>query len=209
MSIATWGQVVPTLFLGLVGLWLAHNYRRQVRLKLAERQLDSYLRLWTLTALATPERATPLGHNERQELYAQLVSWYFDEGHGIFVSQAARDIFVAFRSNLTCAVESLKPSILAEELALLPEAEAERRRGCVSIRQASLLRTQLKTDLTVRFGFRYYSELRPDDRAFLRSCGLSPWRRPWRPPLRRSSGRPGFNPCVCGTCAPNTNTSSL
>ena len=34
MSIVTWGQVVPTLFLGLVGLWLAHNYRRQVRLSL-------------------------------------------------------------------------------------------------------------------------------------------------------------------------------
>jgi hypothetical protein len=66
VSDASWGQAVATVFLGLVGLWLAHNYRRQIRLKLAERQVDSYIRLWKLTASATPERTTPLDHVERQ-----------------------------------------------------------------------------------------------------------------------------------------------
>ena len=206
MAVVSWTQAIGTIFLSLVGVWLAHNYRRQVRLKLAERQLDSYLRLWTLIALATPERATPLDCLERQKLYDELVRWYFDDGHGIFVSQATRDLLVAFRSNLTCPVDSIKPAILAREIARLPESDAERRRGCVSIRQASLLRTQLKTDLTVRFGFRYYSDLRPDDRAFLRSCGLSLWRRPWRPRLVHSSGRAGVNPCVCGICTPDSTT---
>lgn len=63
--------------------------------------------------------------------------------------------------------------MLAAELAALSDADAERRRGCVVIRQASLLRAQIKTDLAMHFGFYYYSDLRSDDRRFLKSCGLS------------------------------------
>ena len=37
---ATWAQLGGTIFLGMVGLWLAYNYRRQVRLKLADRQVE-------------------------------------------------------------------------------------------------------------------------------------------------------------------------
>ena len=54
MAGAIWAQLTGTIFLGLVGLWLAHNYRRQIRLKLAERQVDAYVSLWKLTAIATP-----------------------------------------------------------------------------------------------------------------------------------------------------------
>ena len=70
------------------------------------------------------------------------------------------------------------------------------------IRQVSLLRTQLKFDLDLHFGFNYYSALRADDRAFLKSCGLSSLRKPWRQSAFRSSGRAGPNPCVCGSCRP-------
>jgi hypothetical protein len=195
-----WAQAGGAVFLGLVGLWLAHSYRRQVRLKLAERQVDSYLRLWTLTASATPERTTPLDRMERQRLYEEMMRWYFDCGDGIFVSSVTRDLFVGVRSNLVCPVDLIRPTVLARQLADMADAEAERRRGCVSIRQASLLRTQLKTDLALHSGFGYYSSLRADDRAFLKSCGLSLWRQPWRRPLWRRAGRAGPNPCVCGTC---------
>jgi hypothetical protein len=203
---AIWGQVIATVFLGLAGLWLAHNYRRQIRLKLAERQLDSYVRLWKLTASATPERTTPLDHVERQRLYDEMVRWYFDEGDGIFVSPATRNLFIGVRSNLTCPVGSIKPTVLGKELTASADGDAERRRGCVSIRQLSLLRTQLKTDLAMHFGVDYYSDLRPDDRLFLKSCGLSLWRRPWQPRLFRSSRRAGPNPCVCGICTQSSSS---
>jgi hypothetical protein len=193
-------QVAATVFVGLVGLWVAHNFRRQIRLKLAERQVDAYMSLWVLTAPATPERTTPLSHVERQKLYDDMMGWYFQSGNGIFMSRPTRNLLVGLRSNLICPIGSIKPTLLANELTRLPEPEAERRRGCATIRQASLLRTQLKADLNMHFGFNYYSDLRPDDRAFLRSCGLSPWRSPWRRRLFRASGRAGPNPCVCGTC---------
>lgn len=200
MPIATWSQVAGTIFLGLVGLWLAHNYRRQIRLKLAERQVDTYMRLWTLTAAASPERPTPPDQAERQQLADEINRWYFDEAAGIFVSAPTRDLLIGVLANLTCGVASLKPTVLAEELARLPEAEAERRRGCAVVRQMSLLRTQLKTDLAMHFGFYYYNDLQPDDRAFLTSYGLSPWRGPWRPRLFRPSQRTTTSSCVCGNC---------
>jgi hypothetical protein len=196
---ATWIEAAGTIFVGLVGLWLAHNYRRQVRLKLAERQVDSYLALWRLTASATPTRKTPLDGNECQQLYAEMSRWYYD-GNGMFLSVATRNLFLGLRSNLVCPISSIKPPSLAAEMMVLPEAKAERRRGCVAIRQASLLRTQLKTDVSMHFGFAYYSDLRPDDRLFLRSCGLSTLRQPWRRQIFHPSGRAAPNPCVCGEC---------
>jgi hypothetical protein len=197
---ASWAQVAGTVFLGLVGLWLAQNYRRQVRLKLAERQVDAYARLWTLTAPASPERTTPLTPDDLRALREEMSRWYFTDGDGIFASAATRDLYVAVRNNLTCPITELRPTMLARELAAVPADEAERRRGCAVIRQMSLLRTQLKIDLALHFGFTYYSRLRPDDRAFLRACGLSPWRRPWRSGPWRRARRGAANPCVCGRC---------
>jgi hypothetical protein len=208
MVTGSWAPAMATVFLGLVGLWLAHNYRRQVRVRLAERQVDCYLRLWKLTSVATPERTTPMDAGERRGLYEAMVRWYFDDGDGIFLSPATRNLFVGMRSNLVCPVEALQPPALARELTALDDAEAERRRGCVSIRQASLLRTQLKTDLDLHLGYVYYSDLGNDDRAFLRSCGLPLWRKPWRRRLLRVSGRHGLNPCVCGACRPQWRASS-
>lgn len=58
MACTALSQVAGTAFVGVVGLWLAHNYRRQVGLKLAERRIDAYIKLWTLLAVATPLRTT-------------------------------------------------------------------------------------------------------------------------------------------------------
>nr|WP_042179160.1 hypothetical protein [Kibdelosporangium sp. MJ126-NF4]CEL13664.1 hypothetical protein [Kibdelosporangium sp. MJ126-NF4]CTQ99350.1 hypothetical protein [Kibdelosporangium sp. MJ126-NF4] len=200
MAITTWVQAAGTLLLGLVGLWFAHNYRRQIRLKLAERQVESYMRLWTLTASATPFRTTPLQPAELTKLYDDMGRWYFDDGDGMLASAAVRNLFVGVHTNLTCPIAAMKPSVLAAQLVALPHAEAERRRGCAVIRQVSLLRTQLKRDLAMHFGVDYYSDLHPEDRAFLVSCGMSPRRRPWRGPWLRPADRTTVNACVCGAC---------
>ncbi len=123
---------------------LAQNYRRQIRLKLADRQADSYLGLWKLAALATPERTAPLNDVECQKLHDRMNYWYHDDGNGMFMSPVTRNLFLGLRSNLVCPIALMKPSVLGMELAILPKDEAERRRGCVVIRQASLLRAQLK-----------------------------------------------------------------
>jgi hypothetical protein len=140
MADTIWAQLAGTVFLGIIGLWLAHNYRRQIRLKLAERQLDAYTDLWTLTALATPDRKSPLDRAERQNMHDEMARWYHADGNGILVSVRTRDLFLGYKSNLVCPIGQIKPAALAERLSTLPEAEAERRRGCISNRQASLLR---------------------------------------------------------------------
>lgn len=200
MAITTWVQAAGTVLLGLVGLWFAHNYRRQIRLKLAERQVESYMRLWTLTAPATPFRTTPLEPAELTKLHDDMSKWYFDDGDGILTSAEARNLFVGVHTNLICPIGAMKPTVLATRLTALSPADAERSRGCAIIRQISLLRTQLKEDLAMHLGVDYYTDLQPDDRAFLLSCGLSPRRRPWRPRRLRPADRPIVNSCACGGC---------
>jgi hypothetical protein len=204
MVVATWAQVAGAIFLGLVGLWLAHNYRRQIRLKLAERQVDAYVRLWKLTAVATPSQSTSLDRTQRQELYDSITHWYYDDGNGIFVPVATRNLFLAYRWNLICPVEQIMPIMIAERLAQLSDTDAERCRSCISIRHAILLRNQLKNDLDLHASFILYNnELHVDDIAFLKGCGCPPrWPRrpPWRTQHFRSDGQAGLIPCVCGMC---------
>jgi hypothetical protein len=201
MMAAVWAQLAATIFLGMVGLWVAYNYRSQIRLKLAERQVDSYVSLWRLTAVATPSRTTPLDRSERQGLYKAMSEWYFDEGHGILVPVETRSIFLAYQSNLICPVADVVPETLAAELGALPDADAERRRGCTSMRHATLLRNKLKNDLTLHANFvLYYNELRSDELEFLRRCGLPPEQKPWRLRESRASGLARPMPCVCGLC---------
>lgn len=203
MMAAVWAQLAATIFLGLVGLWMAYNYRSQIRLRLAKRQVDSYVNLWKLTAIATPSRITPLDHSERQSLYKAMSEWYFDEGHGILVPVETRSIFLAYQSNLICPVADMVPAILATELGALSDADADRRRGCVSVRHATLLRNKLKNDLSLHASFvLYYNELRSDELDFLRSCGLPPEQKPWRPRKSHASGFARPMPCVCGLCPP-------
>jgi hypothetical protein len=205
---ASWAQAVGTATLAGVGLWLAHSYRRQVGLKLVERRIDAYVRLWAVLAPASPGRTAPLDQAERQRLHDEMNRWYFDEGNGILMSTPARNLWVAVSDNLTCPVASIKPPSLAAELAGLTGGEAERRRGCVCVGQASLLRHQMKADLNLHADLYYYPELRAGDRDFLKTCRISPWRHPWRRPLWRArrSARPRATRayvtelCVCGDC---------
>lgn len=200
VSIAEFAQIATTLFLGLVGLWVAYNYRRQVRLALASRQLDAFLQVWRITEVAMPDRPTPLNPDERRQISESMARWYFADGLGIFLPVPTRDLFAAVGSNLDCGIAQMKPPSLARQLAALAPEDAERRRGCVSIRQLALLRTALKEDMAIHFGNVYMRTLRADDRMFLRSCGISPWRRPWRRPLFVLGRTVDRDPCVCGMC---------
>lgn len=200
MTAVMWSQAIGTAFLGLVGVWLAHNIRRQMRIKLAERQVDAYVQLWTIIAAASPSRSTPLDVAERRSLCTSMDRWYFDEGNGVFMPRRTRNLFVVAQSNLVCPIDAVQPSVLAKEMAELPAADAERRRGCVSIRHLSLLRTQLKIDLSLHLGFTHLSRIYPEDRAFLRTCGIPSWRRPWRRHLVRALGPASPDACLCGAC---------
>lgn len=211
MADATWAQVAGTVFVGVVGLWLAHNYRRQVGLKLAERRIDAYIKLWTLLAVATPVRTTPLDPAERTQIHDDMNHWYFTDGNGLYMSTPSRDLFMAVQANLTCPIPNIRPVTLAARLATMADADAERQLGCIGIRHISLLRTQLKADVNLHIGVNFYRKLRWIDRDLLRSCGLSPWRPPWRRRLVGIRGRvprrlrtPGAvaDSCVCGFCGP-------
>jgi hypothetical protein len=196
---ANWVQLGTTIFLGLVGLWLAYNYRRQVRLKLADRQVDAYMALWKITATAAHTRKTPLDDAEQQKLCNEMTRWYHDDANGIFISVRARNLFLAYQHNLICSINDMQPGILADQLSAMPIVDAERRRGCINYRHANLLRNQLKDDLVLHSGFVIYYKVRSDDRAFLRSCGLSPRRHPWRS-YRLSWRNAKTSVCVCGMC---------
>jgi hypothetical protein len=151
--------------------------------------------------VASPSRTTPLGDAERHALHKDLDRWYFDDGNGIFMPRLTRNMFVTVQHNLSCPVESIRPEAPTASAAVDPE----RRRGCICIRQLSLLRTQLKIDLSLHFGFSHLSHIHPGDREFLRTCGISPWRRPWRKQLFRASVRMAPSSCVCGTCHDHLN----
>ena len=194
------GQAVGTILLGLVGLWFAYSYRRQVSIQLAERRLDAYVRLWAITRPTMLGGALPLSPDQCRELHDEMARWYFDDGDGLFLSVPTRDLFHAVRSNLVCDSSDFKPAALAQGLGELSADEAARRRGCLCIRQTSLLRTQIKSDLSIHFGYYASRVLRADDSAFLRSCGLSLWRKPWRRTIRLD--RHDLDRCVCGYCTP-------
>lgn len=142
-----------------------------------------------------------LDHLEQQELYNKLTRWYHDDANGIFISMRSRNLFLAYQHNLLCPIGDVKPGVLATPLSAMSKVDAERRRGCINCRHANLLRNQLKDDLLLHSGFVIYSKNRSDDRAFLRGCGLSPWRHPWRSyRLSWRNARPTI--CVCGMCPP-------
>jgi hypothetical protein len=197
---AGWAQAFATMFLGLVGLWFANGYRRHIKIQLVERQVDAYVRLFRITERVDPDRTAPLTSDERRELFEQLVKWYFQDGDGLFLSASTRDLYFGVRTNLVCPDKRITPPRLARQIVQLSSADAERRRGCVSVRQVSLLRAQLKSDLDIHRGYWYFRALRPDDQDFLRACGLSVWRNPWRRRLRVSARRPPSYPCLCQLC---------
>jgi len=71
------------------------------------------------------------------------------------------------------------PEESRRRLRALSGDELERQRGLLAQRQFSLLRTQLKSDLSM-YGRPYGPLLGPEDRAFVEHCGVDLSRQPWK-----------------------------
>jgi hypothetical protein len=185
-------DMVFTVILGVVGAFLVHRYSRQMRTQLAEARRSAYAELWEITGLAAPsllDRHGPAGaltEPERRRLYDALTRWYYQNGNGLVLERTSSKMFLNARHNLTCDVHDLCPpsdcNPSGEQVPLLDLMSAnlteEQRRGCLSMRQLSLLRTQLKLDLAV-FGPPAAKGLHDHERAFLVKCGARIERARW------------------------------
>ena len=172
-----------TAAVAAVGLYWAHSYARQVNLLLADRRMTAYGRLWALTEVARPTRIefenNPLSKQERQSLHESMTSWYYADGNGMLLSGVTKSVYLAAKSNLVCPDDKMQPPAVGEELKDRSANEIEQLRGQLSIRQLSLLRTQMKTDLAI-YGRPFGPRLKHSDKAFLLHCGVQLSKKPWR-----------------------------
>ena len=178
-----WIDVVATFAVGIISIYFANSYRRQARIQLAEARRAAYAKLWEITGLAAPTRLDNAGwrgalsERERTRLYESMTDWYYRDGNGMLLDTATRRVYLEAKHNLYCADEDLRPSRILR--ALPGDMTAQQRRGCISIRQLSLLRSQMKTDLAI-YGEPYVRRLTRHERAFLTYCGINLGRDPWR-----------------------------
>lgn len=175
--VADWASITVTLLLGIVGTFVALSINRDVRLKLAERRLAAYERLWSLMRPASPYEA-PLDSITRQEIHKNLTDWYYANGDGMLLERVSRSVYLEAKDNLVRPTGSVTPRLVRQRLASLPLEEAEKERGKVCQRQLSLLRTQLKSDLEI-YGRPYGPKLGREDREFLACCNVNISTKPW------------------------------
>jgi len=173
-----------------VGLWFANNYRRQMALKLSQTRLEAYSRLWEITGVAAPTRLDGWGDDgylrldERRDLWAAMTDWYYSKGDGILLTAITKDVYLNVKHNLVCESSALRPDGLHDEvrkaLKLSPGQELDdKARGTLAIRLISLLRTQLKSDLTI-YGPTYSGKLAPYERRFLKDSRVKLYSKAWR-----------------------------
>ena len=93
----------------VVGLWInrkLHEYKIgleegvSTRVRIAERRLPSYRKLWEITQPTTKARDYDLSMEERKKLYNNLCSWYYESGNGIFLSNKTRELYLNAREEL-------------------------------------------------------------------------------------------------------------
>ncbi|MER5475237.1 hypothetical protein ABZX90_16720 [Streptomyces sp. NPDC002935] len=186
-------------FIGLMGLWLGHNYRRQLRLRLTEYVLHAYGKLWEITAASPSDRRSLMTEDDRRQLAMAMEQWYYSEGNGMLLPVKTRTLFFVLKGNLTAGQADMRPPSLVDHMGALPPATAVEVQACSCNRQLSLLRSQMKTDLAFYAGGSHLKRLRRDERDLLESCGISSsnlfgffrWLKP---------SRPALNPCACGSC---------
>jgi hypothetical protein len=172
-------DLLITTAIALIGLYLTHSLRRQQRLRIAEKRLDSYRRLWALMEVVRPSRlidvdgSGPLTHDEARKLYQDATHWYFEDGNGMLLTERTRTLYFLARANLgEYATDQVENSETAVRI----------------MRQFSLLRTQMKLDID-RYGtFGLEAQIDEDDRNFLRSAGIGVRRWGWAAQIRTRLG---------------------
>lgn len=182
---AKWLELVATVGLGVVGLYLVHSIRRQIAVRVAEKRFDAYAALWQELEVASPLRRLtddgPITAVERHTLYEHLTHWYYKKGNGMLLSEAARNIYLRAKENLVCDVGDLKPESL--RAAALASDDPDTVRGWASMRQFSLLRTQLRGEIEI-YTRPYGEPPAAEDVEFLELCHINLRREPWRSSLR-------------------------
>ena len=181
-----------TVILTGIGIWFSHNYRRQLRVKLADRRLEAYAALWEISGKLRSSVAVGADMALRNTVSASMDDWYFDRGYGMLLSSPTRKLFFATKQALDYPADQRVPQLLKERLRGIPEKKRNLVVSCACSRYMSLLRTQLKDDLAI-YGRISHNRRLSDERELLSSCGISPGRPP-RPQAPSTSG------CVCGTC---------
>lgn len=177
-------DVVVTLILGVVGLYLVHSYRRQIALSVAEKRLAAYSALWSRMNIASPARLTewwnePLTLEEREKLFNEFTQWYFENGNGMLLGGGTRTMYLRVKDNLVCPIQFFEPESTRTRLETMSHEEQENERGRLSIRQLSLLRSRMKADLEV-YGPPYHNQLDDDAKALLSWCGEDLSSKVWR-----------------------------
>lgn len=176
-------EVIIAAFLGIVGIIIANSMRRQIMLKITDSRLRAYAALWQVMEVASPTRLEssepkPLTKQEREELHEKLSSWYYKNGNGMLLTEKTRNLYLCVKHNLICRDEKIEPKKIWYEIE--NTGNIIEIRGRISIRQLSLLRTQMKTDLKI-YGSYFYKNLELNDKLLLEHCGQDPGKKPWRP----------------------------
>jgi hypothetical protein len=206
----TWIEAIGTLLLGSIGLWAANNYRLGIRASLTERTAQAYARLWEV--MGEPDTFQALSHGERAEVSAKMHVWYFRNGDGMFMPAPTRRLFFKVKNNLMAEPETVEPASF-RAVFKKQGADPELVFKCLMKRQFSLLRTQLKSDLTLHAMTPTFSALKPDELQLLRDCAIrrSPIALSIAFLLRRSDTRlPPTSTskpmCLCGQCPTGSRT---
>lgn len=195
-------EIIVSSVITLAGLYLAYSFHRQQRLKIAEKRIDAYRKLWQVMEPARPSRLDPADGGgpitvaEARELYDGITAWYFADGNGMLLTERTRAMYLVAKRRLSTYAAGAADS-------------KSGRSGEQRMRELSLLRTQMKFDLTI-YGVFYPDSLDGRDEAFIRSCGLNPasWCQPLSEKLRvrrsRKSGRASGPrwPGIRGKCGP-------
>jgi hypothetical protein len=183
-------NLIMTIVLAIIGLCLAHSYRRRLRLRVSGQRLSAYRTrtLWSKMSFATPVRVSewmhkPLTQEEWERLFQEFTAWYYENGNGMFLGDSTRCLYLRVKDNLVCPIEHYEPGSIREKLLAMTPEEQEQARGILPIRHRSVLRNRMKADLDV-YGLPYHVDLDEDDKALLRRCGEDPSKKPW---MRRSS----------------------
>ena len=77
-----------TLVLGIAGFITARSINKERELRIAERRLAAYERLWALMRPASPNDE-PLDEAGRRRLEKKLADWYYSNGDGMLLAIAA------------------------------------------------------------------------------------------------------------------------
>lgn len=174
--IAVSGVLITAAVTGAVG-YLAYSLNRRISFEITQRRIDAYASLWERMEVATPVRTKmvdqPLQCHEMVALFNVMTSWYYEQGNGMLLTNSTRNMYLAVKHNLICCSRYIEP----EELRCVYDDNLVKR-GRLSIRQLSLLRTRMKADLQV-FGTPFYGKLDLYDAKFLSGCKESLYKRPW------------------------------